>query len=798
MTRCDRIQGRLAEQGITALESDENLRRHVADCLDCRAFLHKLKKLHQAFGQLPAHDAPDALLAKTRAAVGQVQIEESSSTPRHRVRRRWAAVLGGIAAMLAVVHLMPFFRVSTPLLMESELRDAPSVAFRPARQKATYADGGEMAASPAPPPPSREEPVAGSETELIGGLVGQNRPLPAEPVLEQDLIARLDNLPSRANAVGEREEQAAGEAGRPTEPFVQTEGGRDDDLLAQDALALADKETPAFYPQEEKAEVRRARGAKSAPAAEVMSSDARRFLAGIESLEGLSFQPAVGYWANTYIPGDPGLRRLEAQLRGWDRSPLRAVAGVDTSLEQTIAPYRQPFDAPRNAALALYLHADKAAIDGPSRLRVQVGLKGAARQGGHRPAMNIGVVLDWRGADRQALGPLLRAVLNALLEAKQPGDRFSLTLAGPGGGLLITPEQFRHGPLAVTLQELFAEPPASAGVDLRQALRLAADSVRQNDAAGAPLGSSLVWLLAAAPLGEDLAELEQTAHANAVTGITLSAAALGERAELRELQRLVLAGQGHLRGLSAPEAAAALVDRELYASSRVVARALRLRIRLAPGVKLIEVIGSQRLDEPLAQRVREQEQSINQRLARNLGIQADRGEDEEGIQIIIPHFYAGDDHVILLDVVAERPGPIADVTVRYKDLVYLRNNSASAQLALPAGERPPGPLERNVRKNHLALLLAQSAGQAGRQLAAGDSRQAIATLAAAQALWQGLRREVPAWTDDAELLGDERWLADYLSVLRSNIPGVDQQRRQLAASLQVAAYRKLLGQEFNP
>ena len=112
-------------------------------------------------------------------------------------------------------------------------------------------------------------------------------------------------------------------------------------------------------------------------------------------------------------------------------------------------------------------------------------------------------------------------------------------------------------------------------------------------------------------------------------------------------------------------------------------------IRLAPGVQLVDVIGSQRLDEGRAQEVRDAEQSIDQRLSRNLGIETDRGLDEEGIQMVIPSFYADDAHVVLLDVVAPGPGPVADVTVRYKDLVHMKNGVARAHLRSVAPGSPP-------------------------------------------------------------------------------------------------------------
>ena len=102
-----------------------------------------------------------------------------------------------------------------------------------------------------------------------------------------------------------------------------------------------------------------------------------------------------------------------------------------------------------------------------------------------------------------------------------------------------------------------------------------------------------------------------------------------------------------------------------------------------------------------------------------MGIVSDRGEDEEGIQIVIPAFYAGDSHVILLDVVAPGPGPIADVTARYKDLVHLENGIARANLTLPGRDLARGPLERSVLKNLLSFEISQRLRGAGKALLLG-------------------------------------------------------------------------------
>jgi hypothetical protein len=516
---------------------------------------------------------------------------------------------------------------------------------------------------------------------------------------------------------------------------------------------------------------------------------ATNFLERAQALENLSFQEPTGYWSNTYIPGDPAMRLLQARLRAWDRGAL----GQDLRLEQAARQVVQPFDAPRDAALAVYLHADAPAIEGPTRLRVQVGVKGAERQGGHRPAMNIGLVVDLRSTTDANTGARIRALITALNRVRQPEDRFSLTVAGPDGGLLVPPERFRHGPLRLAMDRLFgsSRDTASARVDLQQALVTATESVRQGDDPSAVLGSSLVLLVTGASLADELTALERIAHENAVGGVPLSVVSLAGRDDLTHIDRLVAAGQGNRRVLDTARAADALVDRELHAASRAVARALRLRIRLAPGVELVDVLGSRRLGEPRAQRVREAEQAIDKRLARNLGIEADRGEDEEGIQIVIPSFYAGDTHVVLLDVIAENPGAIADVTVRYKDVVYLRNGVARASLTLGGSRRVSGPLERNVLKNLVAWEFARQTRQVGRSLAGGEPQRARSQLAALRELIHGLRLEVAGWSGDPDLAADESMLGEYLAVLGSPAIGDVAQRRYLADSLRYAAFRKL-------
>jgi hypothetical protein len=628
-----------------------------------------------------------------------------------------------------------------------------------------------------------------SELEIVGGKAAKDdrqRAGAGNEVMEKPLArdaledGRSDTLGADLSVGQSRLPEAQEKAQPPVPPQVSEQDAEPTQLQALDNLRAAQKTVAAPRKQ----------GAAKVGNAQVAPVAAQAYLERIESMESLVFQPATGYWANSYIPGDPEMRLLAARLGVWDRGEL----GADHQLERAAHQVDQPFDSPQGAGLAVYLQADKSALEGPSRLRLQVGLKGAEQKAAHRPAMNVALVLHLpSAAERTELGARVRALVGALDRARRPGDRFSLVLAGPGGGLLVTAEEFRHGPLAVAMERIVdgSQDDQAAPLALDAAIALAHDTVRQAEQPDDVLGTGLVLLAMGSPLSGDIAGLEQSVHRNAVGGVPLSVVSLDAGADFAQIDRLVAVGQGNRRTLERPAEAEALIDRELHAASRAVARAVRLRIRLAPGVKLIDVLGSQRLDEPQAERVREAEQAIDRRLAGDFGIIADRGLDEEGIQIVIPTFHAGDAHVVLLDLAVEGAGPVADVQVRYKDLTRLKNGVEQAHFSLERGISSRGPLERNVFKNHAAWELARDVRRAARLLVRGEIDAARSVLAERRDLIAGLRQEIEGWSQDAELLADEAMLADYLTALGSPVLAQGAHHRMLAESLRYAAYRKL-------
>jgi hypothetical protein len=495
---------------------------------------------------------------------------------------------------------------------------------------------------------------------------------------------------------------------------------------------------------------------------------AEELLAHYSQLDGVKFIDANGYFANTYVPGDPELRVLQARLRSYDRTSLLPQRLRTARFDDAARRNTEPFDPPDGSALAVYVSASERAITGAQRMLVQVGLQATSRHSGQRPAMNIGLVLDARVAPDAATSGELRALLAAFADARDRNDKISLFAAGPGGGLLVSPDAFRHGPLTVALQRLTQAGPerGAASVSLPDALQRALASVRGDDDPNAPLGSSVVIVITPDALGAELSELASLAQQSAATGVPVSVFGLGARADAQQNGQLALAGHGNRRTIGNAAEAAQAVDHELSAVARVVAHAVRLRICLAPGVHLVSVLGSHALDDMDSTRVREAESSIDQRVSNDLGVARDRGDDEPGVQIVIPSFYAGDAHTVLLDVVADGPGPIVDVTARYKDLVQLSNRSARQSLWLPNLELAPGALQRNVLKNLIAYELAQQLTAAGDALAKGANGPAIQLrLGHTLAMLDSLGHAIPELLGDRELEQDRVLTAEYYALL---------------------------------
>ena len=135
-------------------------------------------------------------------------------------------------------------------------------------------------------------------------------------------------------------------------------------------------------------------------------------------------------------------------------------------------------------------------------------------------------------------------------------------------------------------------------------------------------------------------------------------------------------------------------------------------------------------------------------------------------------------------------GPIADVTMKYKDLLYLNNAVTRKQLTMDSNPKELGPLNLNVIKNILAKRFSSDI-QAASQLLKNDNKdQALKKLIKLQKLYQSMRVQFPNWNDDAEIFNDQKLLIKYIKLLQSLSLDQSQQVSFMIDSLQYISWRK--------
>lgn len=468
------------------------------------------------------------------------------------------------------------------------------------------------------------------------------------------------------------------------------------------------------------------------------------------------FLPRMCYFENTYLGGNAA---YEERLRRLDED-----FGRD-------APYRlaslppQPFDAPADAGLSLTAALDTRSLDQPGRVYLQIGLQGSKRYGWRRPPLDVALVVD--PAARSADADALEHAVTTLVRRLGPQDRLAVVLASDDGAEVLAPlAGVRDQRLALARQLEGLPPPGRAGGEaLRRAMDTAGQVLRRgaDDQARVP-GTQTVVLLTHGADADRVQGAARAAHALSVQGAVTSVVQTG--GDRGAWWAVANAGHGNYhRG----EVKASL-EAELESLSKIIARLLRVNVRLASKVEAVRVVGSRVLGQDEVKRVKAREEATDRNLSRTLGVTADRGDDDDGIQTVIPYFYGGDAHVILLELWVESPGAVADVTLKYKDMVSLANATARDSVALTRLPREDTPLQHIVRRNVRGFTLAETLETVADLVDQGQLRRGLAVL-------DQVRGNLPA---------ADRRLIDAFDRVGRGLPAA-----QLAAALRMASARRV-------
>ena len=481
--------------------------------------------------------------------------------------------------------------------------------------------------------------------------------------------------------------------------------------------------------------------------------------------EPADYMPKTCYVENTYLGGNAAyleqLRRLDLALDGMGR-PHR-LAEMAT----------QPFDAPPKAGVALTAALNTRWFEQTGRVYLQVGIQGSHRHGWRRPPLEIVLVVD---DSAQRLAPrATEQTIRTLLDRLGKKDTLGVVFAGERPRVVAPIARVRtlRTELLPTLGSL-GQPSQGGARGLAAAMARAGTLLEQAADNRTTLpGTQIVLVLTRSKSGERVTQAHRQAHALTTHGVVTSVLELGKSGAWWPVAN---AGHGNYHRIE-PGAVQDAVDAELESVSRVVARLLRLNVRLAPGVKGIRVLGSRVLDQKTVKQVKAREVAADTHLSRSLGIDSDRGDDDDGIQTVIPYFYGGDTHVMVFELWVTHPGAVADVSLKYKDMVSLRNATARTAVTLRNVPRTATGEQLQVAKNLRGFELGDALRQAADLLENGDGHRALAVL-----------------TNIRSDRRDEALLSRFTGLLQQSTWQHDPQHRALMVeALRMAGRRKVGG-----
>ncbi len=431
-----------------------------------------------------------------------------------------------------------------------------------------------------------------------------------------------------------------------------------------------------------------------------------------ETARPLSFLPRTFYFENTYLGGNAA---FEERRRRLDRD-----FGSSRPYAQAALPL-QDFDPPEDAGMALTARLDRSFVDKPQRVILQVGLQGSERFGWRRPPLDVVLVVDQPVVARQP--EVVIEAITGLVRKLGPQDRLGVVRVAEAPYLMADVSGVREARAHLVRElEALKAGPETGPAALGRAVELAGERLRAaaGNTARVP-GTQMVVLLSGGG-GDRVRSAADAAHANNVMGQFNSVIDVSGELD-NDLWSVASAGHGNYhRAAPGANAKAVLdaIDSELESLSRVIARLLRVNVRLAPDVEVIRVIGSRPLEELEKQAVKAREVATDQNLSKTLGVQADRGDDDDGVQTVIPYFYGGDAHVVLVELWVKKPGRVADVSLKYKDMVKLENATAQATASVAGIPRPPTPAHAQVRRNLRGFTVATLLKNAGAEASRGN------------------------------------------------------------------------------
>ncbi len=497
------------------------------------------------------------------------------------------------------------------------------------------------------------------------------------------------------------------------------------------------------------------------------------------------------YISNGYMGGSGARDRLDKLIQ---EGVL--VDGKRVKLDAFSRSYAQTFPIPTTTALHVTADTERARIiQQGDHTYLQVGLQSIKGELPRRPPLNIALVIDRSGSMQQEQKLVeAKAAAIKLVDSLRPDDTFSLTVFDDNVQLLAPAQHMRN---KARIKEAIAALNPGGGTNIYAGLER---GYREATKFAGPESINRVILLSDGQVTAGVTDpqaFQRLTSSEAAKEIQTTSVGLGLDFNEDLMMAIAKDGRGNYHFIKDGADTGTVFAKELDELTHVVAKAVKLRIQLAPGVGLVRVLGAATLDAAQTRQVKNDEKRMDRRVADELGIAANRQaeHDEPGIKLLIPDFYRGDNHIVMLELAVPQglgSRKVADVFLKYKDVVSRTNQSEQATASIQyTADRADmvASINRSVKKNLLGFQTGEALADAGNLIARGEVGSAVKRVDERMVVLGLAAKE---W-NDRDLDKDGRLLSRYEAVLKQlgNNPQLADSDlgRYVARSLTYAGYK---------
>lgn len=474
--------------------------------------------------------------------------------------------------------------------------------------------------------------------------------------------------------------------------------------------------------------------------------------------------PDPNAWmSHTYMGGRGARERLAKLIEDGV-----TVDGKQVKLEAFTREYSQAFTIPKKTALSLSAQTERAKmLRQGGRTYLQVGLQGTKREAPKRPPLNMCLVIDRSGSmgDEGKMEYARNAAIE-VVNRLAASDTIAVVAYDDQPQVLAAAAKAKNK--QALIQKLKGLQPGGS-TDIYSGLELGYQEV---ETGLNPEAINQVILLSDGMVTAGISDLSAFGRLTSkMFDKDIQTTTVGMGLDYDETLMMAVAreGKGNYHFVKDAASIGDIFREELDDLTHVVAKALRLRIKLADGVKVVRVLGSVEMEEAAVAAAKGTEKKIDERIYRELGISADRQkiDDEPGIKMLIPQFYMGDSHVVMLEIQVP-PGKskrkVADVYLKYKDIVFKGNRDTQVAASVeytPSEETMIASIRQPVKKNVLGFQTGEALKKAAALLQRGKTGEAAKVIDEQMVVLGVAARE---WKDP-DLNSDGELLAAYKEVL---------------------------------